>query len=733
MSDCRRTSFYVAPGVRLYFANHTVCAIHPESGSFVELRGRKAIHSFLAEHPTWSQVLLVGPPGGVDVLADTLKIAPEKVSMHHTSSRIVEGRRPDDPVQYMFSRWCSNGLESAGGARQVAETLFPGAGRSVHKKAAALAVSGDQHRLQVLSSAWRSGLLRDPNKIAAHLEAPSLPVKTRPDPLLEISMSTLVAAAGRGVRVDADKLVSELVDPTSILDAGALVRLARDPRTPAQMLRTLANHHDPNIRYLVANNDTTPPEALAALSDTIEPTILSALARNDSTPPEVLLRLVASGDAALRASLAHHRSLPPEGFDLLAADKSYDTGLFLASNPMAPPELLHRLSTRYGYQVSRNPSTPPEVLATLAASDDPRIRLMVAQHPATSVDTMLHLAARGHPDAVARNPSAPPDLLEMLIEDGYAREVARNHAAPAALLLELSKHPSAEVRLAVAHNSCAPPEALADLAREESMEVREALAFNHAMPAAALSAMAQDPSNAAAYALLAAVGAHANTPTETLHELSVHATSLIRLSVAGNSSTPPEVLEVLGKDPSANVRDAVAKNTSTPESVRIGLLDADERDALLLQRGEAPWSYASDKITGALLLPNDTKNVSSLTDLALADRVEIINTKSLPVLEAVSTTSSTDWKVEPIRNRGALRENATYMGNCTAGYLDSIKEGDSILFTATSPTGEVFNVALRRDGADEKWHIREINSRFNQGVDPETRESIQTLFASAVS
>lgn len=83
-------------------------------------------------------------------------------------------------------------------------------------------------------------------------------------------------------------------------------------------------------------------------------------------------------------------------------------------------------------------------------------------------------------------------------------------------------------------------------------------------------------------------------------------------------------------------------------------------------------------------------------------------------------------KLKLITNKAKLRENAKHMGNCTLSYESNMDKGEYALFYATDGDQD-YNLAISLSG--NKWSVREVNSRFNRGVDTKVREA----FKNAVS
>ncbi|NKE61623.1 hypothetical protein FXN61_34645 [Lentzea sp. PSKA42] len=183
----------------------------------------------------------------------------------------------------------------------------------------------------------------------------------------------------------------------------------------------------------------------------------------------------------------------------------------LAENPALPAALLDRLAQvpRAGFSLAQRPDlTSSQVRALLALDDwtvtsalvssgrvepaevqvsNPWVALAVASHP--DVDAGLIRSLAVHPDVdirmrlAERARSLPPDVMERLAHSDprVAVELVVHHALPFSLAVELSRHPSIEVRQAVAGSPHTPPSVLVRLSAEDALA--RWLAGNPATPA----------------------------------------------------------------------------------------------------------------------------------------------------------------------------------------------------------------------------------------------------------
>ena len=107
------------------------------------------------------------------------------------------------------------------------------------------------------------------------------------------------------------------------VDMGARWAVAKNPHTPVEVLRFLANDTINLVRALVATNPSTPSDVLEKFfSD--EKIVRDGLSGNPNTPPKLLKILVDDSDKMVRMRLAENASAPKEIITLLLTDNDYD-------------------------------------------------------------------------------------------------------------------------------------------------------------------------------------------------------------------------------------------------------------------------------------------------------------------------------------------------------------------------------------------------------------------------
>lgn len=119
-------------------------------------------------------------------------------------------------------------------------------------------------------------------------------------------------------------MVRLLIDIASNpVDMGARWAVAKNPHTPVEVLRHLANDSVNLVRALVATNPSTPGDVLEKFfSD--EKIVRDGLSGNPNTPPKLLKILADDNDKMVRMRLAENRAAPTEIVTILLNDTDPD-------------------------------------------------------------------------------------------------------------------------------------------------------------------------------------------------------------------------------------------------------------------------------------------------------------------------------------------------------------------------------------------------------------------------
>ena len=773
MSSCRATSFYLAPGVVKYFKDHTVAAVLPD-GQWAAIKHRGDIARLKQEHALWDGTVLCGPryQDGLRGLHRNISTDGSLVEIWNVDERSIEGRRPTDAAVYALHKWAIAGdAQAVGGVRQLVETIAPGAPKSVRNAMREAVLRGEHHAVDVVAAAWRAELLRNPDQIVELLRTVRIPFRSVPEARLE-QMLRAVVATGRSV--DAQVLISKMIDGSQMLDAGTGQLLAQDTTTSSVVLGILALNGNYVTRQYVAQNPNTPVSILEQLSKDDDSLVRCDVAINPNTPVAILEQLSKDDDSRVRCDVARNPNTSVAILEQLSKDEYEYARASAAGNPNTPVSILEQLSkdddssVRCG--VARNPNTPVAILELFShylnedfIPDDVSVETSVAQNPNTPVPILEWLSGEGHEDikySVACHPNTPVGTLEELAEDRDAIVrcgVAGNPNTPAAVLEQLATSPRVAdglperdgdryggVRRAVADNLSTPVAILEQLSKDEDAGVRGSAAKNPNTPVSILEQLSKDDE----WYARRGVARNPNTPVAILEQLSKDEDAGVRGSAAKNPNTPVSILEQLSKDDDSRVRATVAQNQST----RVETLNG---TTLTRRSGAHNDQYEYHAIVNGI--PFELRTTSDLAYNALvqygapaADYPATISdvselgragvpfwfpddTLKLRHTLAESTVQINDTILTPrvVSSPRELTENSNYMGNCTSGYEEGIRRDQTLILAlndATSMTSTLYNVEILR-GSDGRWDtIAEINSRFNEGVtDDEQRVLTERL------
>ncbi|MGB8698959.1 MAG: hypothetical protein WCD18_06045 [Thermosynechococcaceae cyanobacterium] len=168
------------------------------------------------------------------------------------------------------------------------------------------------------------------------------------------------------------------------------------PNVPQQRLEALATHPCVPICAAVAKNPSTPLQVLQRLATHTEPDIRRAVTENLNAPSELLQKSSVDPNPSIRKGVAKNPNTSRTILKQLANDTQTIVRFNLAKNPSIPIHILKRfvsdpvIDVRGGVLI--NPKTPPLLLEYLTDETAPQMRVMVAQHPNTSVESILKLS-----------------------------------------------------------------------------------------------------------------------------------------------------------------------------------------------------------------------------------------------------------------------------------------------------------------------------------------------------
>ncbi len=271
---------------------------------------------------------------------------------------------------------------------------------------------------------------------------------------------------------------------------------------------------------------------------------------------------IQTDDVELRLALAANPLMPAPALEQLANDQDPKIRLAVAENPASEFQVRQRL------------------LHGLVTEKDPATRLCIARSAATAPEDLETLSRNNVVEtlcAIVENPVSPGTLRAAVLETlstcgdpiGLLL-VASSSDAPEHLFSSLLKSSDKDVIVAISENMGAPESlrsaALEQLASSGDPQVKRSVARNKLTPPAVLNLLAKDADSG----LLGMISQNPATPASTLEDLAKSDDWSIRCGVADNPSTPPSVLFVLSKDMDAlggeYIRKSVAGNPATPEA-----------------------------------------------------------------------------------------------------------------------------------------------------------------------
>lgn len=119
-------------------------------------------------------------------------------------------------------------------------------------------------------------------------------------------------------------MVSLLIDISqNPVDMGARWAVAKNPHTPVDVLRHLANDSINLVRALVATNPATPSDVLEKFFND-EKIVRDGLSGNPNTPVKLLKILADDNDKMVRMRLAENRAAPRDIIERLLNDTDVD-------------------------------------------------------------------------------------------------------------------------------------------------------------------------------------------------------------------------------------------------------------------------------------------------------------------------------------------------------------------------------------------------------------------------
>ena len=767
MSSCRATSFYLAPGVLRYFKDHTLVAVLSD-GTWIEILHRRDVARLRADRTDWNGTVLCCGLGGADALRTALLDTPEKVERWVIDERVVEGRRPNGP-QHPLHRLHYADVSAIGGGMQAVQSILPGVNKPLRRAALDLLERCDSraaHRLSLANAL--QGVVPD-DVIARALEKHTLldavgwaPVEvqrfrqnfleataqfperrsTIAESLLDgsaMSLQEKIAVLKSSLEVSPLILQAELTK----VSGGDLTRMCSARQLDVETLEILMQQLDKHSQLQLLSQPALPRETvdklIAASSEFVE-LGLSNVAGNPYAEQRLLTEM-----------------LRDERKFQWGSNITEDTQMWLLNEVVA---------TSGGMSALQQHSTAYNAVRALACSQylDHAIALSLLEHMQSCEEEVrdnifLALAEnqRNNKDLqIALIATGRPDVIKFLVAKSSIHDEVRQE------LIKVAAH--GEVRTKMVWRE--------DLVAEDYAMIRET--WNEAGQIEALETT--DSSYYPSYWDHQDDYQHYIGKEKSVVLIEQLATSQydnVRREIALNDATPRHVLQSLTNDESAWVAQTAEQQLFNGERQRdrfseensSEVADAYSNDAMdaerailaereLVARAERDIDVALDQLAeGSRTVRHQVERdlhaaaviaVRNVDDNVLTSRVpstvsDLPGFGSIPfrgvqlaqsaIDGARYTVSSNDLKkgddyeqpsakselqltARVLSSESSIWQNAEYMGNCTAGYVEDVARGDVCLIGLYDEDGTChLNVALEHSWTG--WRAGEINTRFN--------------------
>jgi len=429
--------------------------------------------------------------------------------------------------------------------------------------------------------------------------------QTPPEILFELAkgdgLSYVSAKALQHKNMDAIHL-KKLSKETSVV---ILTAVARNHKTPVDILRNLLNNKKSSVHCAAALNPSLPMEDFTGLVKRKEAILLEKIASSPRTTgkmlaellgqkmvtttireiivrhpklmDETLFKLASDRNESIRASLAKREKLPIELINILAEDKSYYVRAGIAGNSKSPlsvlEKLLHDKSELVRQSLASN-SKLSNKMALKLVKDTYSVRRQLAKHVSLPIHILDILSTDSEWNvryAVAENIKTPEKILSKLCRDDSTSvqgAVARNLNTSSVDLNTLSEHKSFFIREYVAGNKNVPIGILEKLSNDKLKLVRGQVACNPKLTLEIAVKLSRDDEYVRKH-----LATNDSLPVQLFFILAEDESTWVKVALAGNIKTPPEILSKLSKIDNEYIEEALAQNINTPLNVLNTFID----------------------------------------------------------------------------------------------------------------------------------------------------------------
>ena len=350
-------------------------------------------------------------------------------------------------------------------------------------------------------------------------------------------------------------------DDLNASDSAILIRLDKNPNTPAQ---ALAQHYKNeksikqrlSLTVLVAHHLHTPIEVLeniARFDSDIES--LKALSRNASANASVLSTLLNRMPHTFDKNVAAHSSASADLLMLIYDRGDVYTRATVIGHENCPSSLIERAESE--------DALPLQVLRQLVKSE--RISQTLLVKLSINKDSVVRCG-------VASNLATPKALVRQLLNDSNVavrRAIASRNDLTIASIKVLMNDKDAWVRQWLGRNLKVSSKLQEKLSRDTQVDVRRAVARNPRCPIVLLDRLAKD-GNAW---VRSAVAYQKRTPMRLMRLLAQDADIDVLSGVANNHHTPQKILQKLVLSADADIRRGVILNVNATRKTLLPLLE----------------------------------------------------------------------------------------------------------------------------------------------------------------
>ncbi|MEG3895206.1 MULTISPECIES: hypothetical protein [unclassified Microcoleus] len=440
-------------------------------------------------------------------------------------------------------------------------------------------------------------------------------------------------------------------------DLASRMKIARDRRTPVNILEQLARDPDESVRQVVVNNPNLPLSIHLELTHDPSDRVRRALATKSSgrsTPVEILEQLANDKSDWVRELVAENPETPLEILVQLANDSSPQVKAKVVANRNTPVEILERLGLQERIFNKNNPNTPGSVLAAAAtrarsnSNPDPLVDLLKypvkgSQMPASTLEELATHRNTSVRLQVAEHPNTPASALEKLASDPvwYIRTNVCQHPNTSTGVLEallMREDPNGQdyhrICNSLASRKDPPPSILERLASDRYPQIRGLAALCSNTPLTILERLATNESNED---VLQSLIRNRNLTLQLLWQLAQNPNPKVRIYVIESSKITPEVWALLARDEDVAVRLELAERSHCPITI-LEVLASDENK-------DVRQKVAVNRNTPAIALEILATDVDAAVRTAVANR----NTPA-PALEQLAQDRRVEVRLAVSRN-----------------------------------------------------------------------------------